>query len=125
MSVDLEKFGLTPEDVDKMTPTEVIQKLFVGRFVPENAKDWNRMIKFVVEGTGGGVWWIEVKDQKVSFDEGEPPTEPQITLTYSDQETFYKLYKGELSPTRAHLQKKLKMKGSMRDGLKMGKVFSG
>ena len=42
----------------------------VQAFVPEKAKDWNQVINYTITGTGGGEWYIIVKDQKCELKKG-------------------------------------------------------
>ena len=104
-----------------MTNLEEGLKGFVQAFIPEKAKDWDRVINYTITGTGGGEWHFIVKDQKCELKKGK---HEKADLGFEmTADTFIALGKGELSPVAAFMSGKMKAKGSTSDLMKMGEVF--
>ena len=93
----------------------------VKAFNPDAAKGWNRVIQYVIKGEGGGVWQMIIRDQRCSLLEGEQERPDLKILT--DVDTWMKLQKGEMSPTRAIMTRKLRTEGSFSDLMKLQGVF--
>ncbi len=72
----------------------------------------NATVKFVIEGEGGGTFWIKVEGGKVEGGEGEPPSQANATITQSI-DTFRKIQARQLDPQMAFMQGLLKIAGDM------------
>jgi putative sterol carrier protein len=72
----------------------------------------NAIVKFVIEGEGGGTFWIKVSGGKVEGGKGEPPAPANATITQSI-DTFRKVQARQLDPQMAFMQGLLKISGDM------------
>jgi putative sterol carrier protein len=70
------------------------------------------VVKFVIEGEGGGTFWIKVSGGKVEGGKGEPPGTAKATITQSI-DTFRKIQARQLDPQMAFMQGLLKISGDM------------
>jgi len=70
------------------------------------------VVKFVIEGEGGGTFWIKVSGGKVEGGKGEPPETAKATITQSI-DTFRKIQARQLDPQMAFMQGLLKISGDM------------
>lgn len=85
------------------------------RFKPEAAKGVNVRLQFKLSGTGGGEWYVEIKDGKCKVTEGTGPN-PTATLKASASD-YKKIADGEMNKMVAFLRGKLKVEGD-KDALK-------
>lgn len=79
------------------------------RFKPEAAKGVNVRFQFKLSGAGGGDWYVEIKDGKLTSKEGTGPN-PTATLKASAAD-YKKIADGEMNKTLAFLRGKLKVDG--------------
>lgn len=85
------------------------------RFKPAAAKGVNIKIQFKLSGSGGGEWYVVIKDGKCTVKEG---TGPSPTATVSATASDYKkIADGEMNKMIAYLRGKLKIDGD-KDVLK-------
>ncbi len=89
--------------------------------MPENAKDWDRVINYNITGPGGGQWHLVIKDQKCELKKGMH-SKPDLEFEM-DAETFIAMSKGEISGASAYMTGKMKAKGPISDLMKVGQVF--
>lgn len=86
----------------------------------ETLKDMERSIQLEVDGEG--TYHFILKDYKIDGVRDGPTDEPQIKVT-TDKATLTAIMDGELSPTRAYMAKKFKIKATMLDLLVLRKLF--
>jgi len=85
------------------------------RFLPEKAKGVNVKLQFKLSGSGGGEWYVVVKDGKCTVTKGTGPN-PTATLKASAKD-YKKIADGEMNKMLAFLRGKLKIDGD-KDALK-------
>ena len=78
----------------------------------------NNSYLFDIEGEGQ--WLVDVKDNKLTVNEGGGDADVTITTT---GDTFEKIAAGEQNPTTAYMTGKLKIKGDMGAAMKLQKLF--
>lgn len=86
----------------------------------ETLKDMERSIQLDV--TGEGTYHFILKEYKIDGVRDGPTDAPQIQVT-TDKATLAAIMDGELSPTRAYMAKKFKVKATMLDLLVLRKLF--
>ena len=69
---------------------------------------------------GEGQWLVDVKDGKLTVNEGAGDADATITTS---AETFEKIRSGEQNATTAYMTGKLKIKGDMGAAMKLQKLF--
>jgi len=74
-------------------------------------------MQFDITGDNGGLWVLEIKDQKAVIEEGTFD-KPTIAIEMKDT-NYLKLVNGELSGQKAFMTGKLKFKGDMNVGMKL------
>lgn len=92
-------------------------------FSPEAAKDWNRVLQFVITGEGGGSFYFVIKDQKCTLMEGEHES-PDMKIT-TDIDAWNAMLRGEISGTTAYMSGRLSAEGPMSDLMRVTSVFPG
>lgn len=85
------------------------------RFIASKAKGVDVRFQFNLSGKGGGDWYVEIKDGKITVKEGSG-SNPTATLKAS-AEDYLKIANGEMNKTFAYLRGKLKIDGD-KDELK-------
>jgi putative sterol carrier protein len=90
-------------------------------FKPEAAKDVDAVFQYVISGSGGGNWFVTVKDSKCNVTEGTAE-KPTCTLKISDGD-FVELITGKLNPMQAFTSGKLKIEGDIMKSQLIGKLF--
>jgi putative sterol carrier protein len=71
---------------------------------------------------GEGRWLVDVKDGKLTVNDGAADSSADVTITTS-AETFEKIRSGDQNPTTAYMTGKLKIKGDMGAAMKLQKLF--
>jgi putative sterol carrier protein len=69
---------------------------------------------------GEGQWFVDVKEGKLTVNEGGGEADATITTS---AETFEKIRNGEQNATTAYMTGKLKIKGDMGAAMKLQKLF--
>ena len=105
--------------MSEATPEKFFCETLPSLFKPKEVKDWNRVIQVILKDDGE--WILEIKDQKLTVQEGEH-RKPDLEVE-SDFDTFSGLYKGEVFAPDAVRAGKMKTIGSMSDFMKFSKVF--
>ena len=85
------------------------------------AKDVDAVFQYVISGSGGGSWFVTVKDSKCTVTEGTAE-KPTCTLKISDGD-FVELITGKLNPMQAFTSGKLKIEGDIMKSQLIGKLF--
>ncbi|RPH47958.1 MAG: SDR family NAD(P)-dependent oxidoreductase [Desulfobacteraceae bacterium] len=85
------------------------------------AKDVDAVFQYVISGSGGGNWYVTVKDSKCTVTEGMAE-KPTCTLKISDGD-FVELITGKLNPMQAFTSGKLKIEGDIMKSQLIGKLF--
>ncbi|MFN3741368.1 MAG: SCP2 sterol-binding domain-containing protein [Anaerolineales bacterium] len=90
-------------------------------FLPEKAPGLEAVIQFHFTGTEAGDWYAEIKDGKVTVEQGIHPS-PRMTLT-ADSSDYIKIFSGELDGMRAFMEGKLKLAGDLNLAMKLPQMF--
>ncbi|MFB0562251.1 MAG: SCP2 sterol-binding domain-containing protein [Candidatus Lokiarchaeia archaeon] len=101
-------------------------RAMIKTFKPEKAKDYDRVIQFDIElgertGKPGGKYYMEIKDQKCSFHEGEH-SNPDIVF-YSDADNYLDMLLGKVDVITLATEKKIRVKGPMPDVMAIEEIF--
>ncbi len=76
--------------------------------------------RYLFDVTGAGKWLVDVDNGNVSVREGDDDAETTIEAS---EETFMKIVNGEQNPTTAFMTGKLKVRGDMRQAMKLQQLF--
>ncbi|MCW2927530.1 MAG: sterol-binding protein [Thermoleophilia bacterium] len=79
------------------------------RFKPDAAKGVDVRFQFQLSGDGGGDWYVEIKDGKITVKDGSGPN-PTATLKASAKD-YKKIADGEMNKMWAFVRGKLKVDG--------------
>ncbi|MFO3797305.1 MAG: SCP2 sterol-binding domain-containing protein [Anaerolineales bacterium] len=90
-------------------------------FLPEKAPGLEAVIQFHFTGAEAGDWYAEIKDGKVTVQQGVHPS-PRMTLT-ADSNDYIKIFTGELDGMRAFMEGKLKLAGDLNLAMKLTQMF--
>jgi NAD(P)-dependent dehydrogenase (short-subunit alcohol dehydrogenase family)/acyl dehydratase/putative sterol carrier protein len=90
-------------------------------FQKDKAAGVNAVFQFVLSGSGGGSWYVTVKDGCCTVNEGshERPT----TIIRMADEDFGRLIRGELNAMKAYTGGKLKIEGDLMKSQLIEKLF--
>ncbi len=105
----------------QLSPDQIVEAM-PQYLVPEKAGSTKATIQFDLSGDAGGKWWVKIHDGKAESGKGEPPEPPNLTLL-ADAHEWVKIMTGQLDPTAAFMQGKLKIKGDMGLAIKMQSLF--
>ncbi len=89
---------------------------------PNEAKDLEATIQFIVSGEGGGDYYLSIADGKCKFTEGSTP-DPSLTIE-TPAKVWLKIARKEMNGAMALMTGKYKASGQMGLLLKMDKIFS-
>jgi putative sterol carrier protein len=106
---------------DQVTPEMVFEQM-PEYFQPDKAGSTNATIQFDLSGDEGGKWWVKIADGQASSGKGDAETQPNLTLM-ADAKDYVKITLGQMDPTAAFMQGKLKIKGDMGLAIKMQSLF--
>jgi len=90
-------------------------------FNAEAAKGVDAIFQYIISGSGGGNWFVAVKDSKCAVTEGTAE-KSTCTLIISDGD-FVELITGKLNPMQAFTSGKLKIEGDIMKSQLIGKLF--
>jgi putative sterol carrier protein len=107
-------------NADQVTPDQLFEQI-PQYFQPDKAGNTNATINFDLGGPSGGKYWVKIADAKATAGKGEGEN-PNLTLL-ADANDFVKIIFGQLDPTAAFMQGKLKIKGDMGLALKFQSMF--
>jgi len=104
---------------------EQVKAFFAGlpaNFKPEQAEGVDAIYQVNLTGEGGGQWNITVRDKQCTVNEGVAET-PSMTIE-ADAADWLKIVSGEMNPTAAVLQGKLKLQPfDLALGTKFAELF--
>ena len=91
------------------------------RFIAAESAGVKAIYQFNLAGEGGGDWWLDVDDGKLTVHEGlhEKPN----TTYKMDAQNYIKLVNGQLNGRMAVLTGKMKVSGSLPSAYKMQKFL--
>ena len=107
-------------NADQVTPDMVFEHA-PGQFQPEKAQGVTATYQWDLSGDQAGKWWIKVADGQATSGKGEAEN-PNVTLI-ADARDWVKITLGQMDPTAAFMQGKLKIKGDMGLALKFQSMF--
>jgi len=105
----------------QLTPDQIVEAL-PKYFVPEKAGTTKATIQFDLSGDQGGKWWVKIHDGIAESGKGDPGEAANLTLL-ADANEWVRIMTGQLDPTSAFMQGKLKIKGDMGLAIKMQSLF--
>ncbi len=93
-------------------------------FKSDRSKGWNRVIEFRLEGEEPSVWTMIVENQTCTVTEGEAPGDRKVNMTVlGNSEHIVQMFTGEVPPMTLVNSKKVRMKGSIMDGISFGRMW--
>jgi putative sterol carrier protein len=107
-------------NVDQVTPDQLFEQL-PDYFQADKAGATTAVIQFDLTGEQAGKYWLKVHDGTAETGKGEVES-PNLTLT-ADARDWINISFGQLDPTAAFMQGKLKIKGDMGLALKFQTLF--
>lgn len=110
----------TPKQVFEIVIPSGHEQMKSGEAAP---LDENVVVRFMVNGDGGGSWDMQVKKGKLVVSPAGDAS-PRTTITMSS-ETFVKLMRGQTSGMTAFMMRKLKVEGDMTLALKIQPLLLG
>ena len=105
---------------DKTTPQEVFDAMRVT-FRPDKARGVHARYQFLISGSHGGEWRIEVNDGRNKMGRGRIEN-PDVTLVASDRD-WVAISNNKLSGIWASLTGRLKVRGSQTLARKLDEMF--
>jgi putative sterol carrier protein len=103
--------------MEAKTPQQFFDEILPLRFKPENAKGIDVTVQVSLTGPQGGVWMVEIKDQKLAVQKGSHPS-PKLTVGAADID-FLNIVNDKLSAQKAFFTGKIKFKGDIALALKL------
>ncbi len=100
---------------------DLIQKL-PEYFVPERAKGTHVTAQLNLQKETTEYWTLQIADQQCFVSKGKTE-KPQLELT-AKVEDLLAVLSGQLSASRAYMQGKLHLRGSMMQALKISELFN-
>ena len=107
-------------DREQATPQGVFDEMRAA-FRPDKARGVHARYQFLISGSRGGEWWIEVKDGKNKMGRGRIEN-PDVILIASDRD-WVALSNGKLSGVWASFTGRLKVRGSQTLARKLDEMF--
>ena len=92
-----------------------------GSFIPEKAVGMDATIQLNLSGDHAGNWYLAIKDQKFTVNEGVAP-HPGLTVTANSADLL-QIFSGQMDAMQAFMQGKLKVAGDMSLALKLVGLF--
>ncbi|KAM4635611.1 hydroxysteroid dehydrogenase-like protein 2 [Polymixia lowei] len=124
----MEEHGATPAFKSATAPPsggpiEDTFNVIQGILNADVVKSTQGVYKFDLSGEHAGVWFIDLKTGTGSAGPGEPPINPDVTMSM-DSADFTKMFSGKMKPTMAFMSGKLRIKGDMTLAIKMEKMMA-
>lgn len=105
---------------DQVTPDMIVEQM-PSYLDTSKAAGTNATIAFDLSGANAGKWWIKIHDSQAESGKGDAEN-PNLTLM-ADSADWVKIMLGQMDPTAAFMQGKLRIKGDMGLALKMQSLF--
>lgn len=106
---------------DKIQSVPELIERYPDHFQPQEAEGVDGVIQLRLSGEGGGHYYLQVKDQALTIEEGEHP-DPDTTIKTS-AETWLAINNGDANPMAMMMQGKAKVEGSLPMAMKMQSLF--
>ena len=90
-------------------------------FIAEKAAGTDAVIQWEINGDGGGIWHVAIKDSTCIINRGPAPN-PNVTLQLSVQD-WLDMHAGKKTRQMLFMTGKLKLKGEMGLAMKLGSLF--
>ncbi|KAK2160485.1 hypothetical protein LSH36_132g01016 [Paralvinella palmiformis] len=104
------------------TPQDVIEAVR-PHLGPNMVKEFDTLYKFIVSGNGGGTFYLDLKNEGGSADEGDPPGgDPDVTLTLT-MDILRKILRGESSAFSAYMTGELVIEGNVHAASHLAKLI--
>lgn len=110
----------TPAERLDSTPQEVFDSMG-HNFQASQAKGVHARYQWVLSGTQGGEWWIDVNDGKFTMGRGKIGN-PNVTFVAKDKD-WVAVSNGKLGGTWAYMTGRLKIRGDQKLARKLGQIF--
>ena len=110
----------TPAERLDSTPQEVFDSMS-HNFQASKAKGVHARYQWVLSGTQGGEWWIDVNDGKFTMGRGKIGN-PNVTFVAKDKD-WVAVSNGKLGGTWAYMTGRLKIRGDQKLARKLGQIF--
>jgi putative sterol carrier protein len=108
------------QDGGGLTVARIFERL-PGAFQADKAEGVEVVFQFDISGSGGGSWYVTVKDGRCEVAEGAHAS-PQTTIKMADDD-FVQLIQGELNAMSAFTGGKLKIEGDLMKSQLIEKLF--
>jgi len=105
-----------------MSEVESMVNNMPGMFNSARAKGYNRQIQINLTGTGGGAWWLEIKDQKCTVHSGK--LDNARLILEMDSKDFLDYFNGKVHPMDLVRSKKMKFTGPMTEGIAFNAIWN-
>lgn len=105
----------------ELTAGQMIEQM-PNALLPEAAQNITATYQLDLSGEGGGIYWVKVTGGHATSGEGKVEN-PTVTMKAS-AEDFIRLATGQLSPTAAVMERKLRITGDMVLATKLTSMFS-
>jgi len=94
-----------------------------SRFRPERAYGAKVLYRITITGEGGGVWEIEIANNKCNIRRGASGAQADVTITTNAQ-TFLALVEGRMGPEQAYMSGQLVVDGDLFLAQRLGDFFA-
>ena len=102
---------------DQPTTAKEILETLARSVSPEKLGDLNAVVEFDLAGTGGGMWHVQVANQRLAVFDG-PADGPALSLSMPASD-FALLTQGKLNPMSEFMTGNIKLKGDMALAMRM------
>jgi putative sterol carrier protein len=103
------------------TVQEVLNGL-PGLFNTARSKGYNRQIQLNITGEGGGLWWLEIKNQVCTV-HPDKLENAKLILEMEDKD-FIDYFTGKVHPMELVRSKKMKFTGPMTEGIAFNAIWN-
>ena len=93
-----------------------------GLFNSARSKGYNRQIQLTISGEGGGDWWLNIKDQVCTVNDGKLEGAKLILEMASGD--FIEYFTGKTHPMELVRSKKMKFTGPMTEGIAFNAIWN-